>query len=428
MTRQFLFVLSLLFVLISQSTKQALGFSTSFLTSKQSQQQSQQNNNVATRIPSQNLAFTNGKIEKQKQWQQQQELHQQQQKKLSSMTSFPFDRATEISRVVFGEFINPIFSSFILEGIPNDWDEFWSTRKQGYNKTNAELLADCFEQLGPVYVKFAQALGSRPDIVGDTLGRALSVLQDDMQPFDTNTAKEIIRSELLAKHSAENDSNNQLRIEDLDSFINSLSTEPVAAASIAQVFSGYIPKYGKVAVKVQRPGIREIVERDAALLRSVATWAESIPAIHLPRNNNNNNNNNDNEEIIIIERPKDRLIAAELVKSVDEFMSRLFEELDFRNEVNNIQKFAQLYAMDHRRAKEATTDVAVIVPKVYTELCTENVIVMEWINGTKLTNVIIENDQATQEAAAALVAENLALVELCIQATLSQLLDTGVLQ
>ena len=118
-----------------------------------------------------------------------------------------------------------------------------------------------------------------------------------------------------------------------------------------------------------------------------------------------------------------RLIATELVSSVDEFMSRLFEELDYQKEVANMVTFADLYC-----AKRGTSkNVKVVVPEVLPDLCSDNVIVMQWITGTKLTNVVNENDDVQEDStrAAALVAENLALVELCIECTLSQLLETG---
>ena len=102
-------------------------------------------------------------------------------------------------------------------------------------------------------------------------------------------------------------------------------------------------------------------------------------------------------------------------------MSRLFEELDYHNEANNMEKFADLYSIRRGTSKESTK---VVVPEVLLDLCTDNVIVMEWIEGTKLTNVVNE-DGCTNNAT--LIAENLALVELCIDCTLSQLLDTGVL-
>ena len=210
----------------------------------------------------------------------------------------------------------------------------------------------------------------------------------------------------------------------LEEFLQSLSSKPVAAASVGQVFSGTLPGFGKVAVKVQRPGIREIVERDAQLLRSVATWIESVPAIPFPGQATKKDGDHTLDHAASsLGAPPNRLIATELVSSVDEFMSRLFEELDYHNEASNMEKFASLYSVRRGTSKQKTK---VVVPEVLLDLCTENVIVMEWIEGTKLTNVVNEDGDG-QAATDAMVAENLALVELCIDCTLSQLLDTGKL-
>lgn len=316
--------------------------------------------------------------------------------------------------------------------------------------TNAERLASAVEQLGPTYVKFAQAVSSRPDIVPKSLADALSVLQDDMIPFDSATAKQIIRSELTNRNRSNSNNNNnnystattssggggqQNTISaifekdpgQLELFLQSLSVNPIAAASVGQVFSGTLPGFGKVAVKVQRPGIREIVERDAQLLRSVATWIESVPAISLfPGKSAADKDDDDHGDTIDLSSSNsnnNRLIATELVSSVDEFMSRLFEELDYHNEANNMEKFASLYSVRRGTAKQQTK---VVVPEVLLDLCTDNVIVMEYIEGTKLTNVVNNEGDVPMDANAN-IAENLALVELCIDCTLSQLLDTGVM-
>ena len=103
-------------------------------------------------------------------------------------------------------------------------------------------------------------------------------------------------------------------------------------------------------------------------------------------------------------------------------MSRIFEELDYRNEAANIEKFANLYS----EYNGSSPDVSVVVPQVYLDWCTENVLVMEWIDGSKLTDVQTagkskdKNAQDTTE-------ENLALVKVAIDSTLSQLLITGIL-
>ena len=295
----------------------------------------------------------------------------------------PLLRAMEIGGVVVGELLAPLLASLFEDGIPDNWEDFWAHQSGKF--TNAQRATRALEELGPTYVKFGQALASRPDVIPKSLADGLSTLQDDMQPFDTDAAKDIIRAELNATLDATT----------LNKFLDSLSDEPIAAASVGQVYKGCLPSGGgtiPVAVKVQRPGIRTVVERDAALLGSVAAWIESLPS---PTGG--------------------RLVATQLVDAVDEFMSRIFEELDYRNEAANAETFAGLYSY----RKGSCKNVKVVVPEIIPELCTDDVLVMEWLDGTKLTEI---NKMSTKE-----ISENLALIETGIQCTLSQLLDTGVL-
>jgi hypothetical protein len=294
----------------------------------------------------------------------------------------PITRAVEIFGVVGGQILSPLVVSLLQDGFPSDWDSFWS---RGGQITNGQRIALAAESLGPTYVKFGQALASRPDVIPKSLASALETLQDDMQPFDTETARTIICSEL--ETCMEPDA--------LELFVKSLGEETVGAASIGQVYKGYLPDYGYVAVKVKRRGIRELVESDAALLRTVAGWLESIPAIPLSGSN--------------------RLIATELVDAVEEFFSRIFEELDYRREAANCAEFGKLYSAKNVRRMAS---IEVVVPEIFPQFCTDNVLVMEWLEGTKLTDVDA-NDLAT-------VRENLEIISVGIECTLSQLLETGV--
>jgi aarF domain-containing kinase len=301
----------------------------------------------------------------------------------------PFRRATQVGSIVVGDILAPLILSLMQDGlVDDDWNAFWSrqttTTPGGY--TNAERVATAIEQLGPTYVKFGQALSTRPDVIPSPLANALSVLQDQMQAFDSSIAYDILRTEIRQTGA--------LKPSELDAFIESLSTEPVAAASIGQVYKGFLPGYGPVAIKVQRPGIRNVVDQDAIMLRSIAKWIESLPG--LPGK-------------------QQKLVAAKLTNAVDEFMTRLFEELDYRNEVANLKTFASLYSLRNGSSKT----IKVVVPQVLENLCTDNVIVMEWIEGSKLINVATDDDSVR--------AENLALVNLGIECTLLQLLDSGVM-
>merc|ERR1740124_303970 len=142
------------------------------------------------------------------------------------------------------------------------WDDFWSSSSSSsgtaqssataaVSMSNAERVVSAIEKLGPTYVKFGQALASRPDIIPPSLANALSTLQDDMVSFSTSTAKAIVHTELCRDALVDTDT--------VANLIHSLSQQPIAAASVGQVYKGYVQGIGSVAVKVQRPGIRELV-------------------------------------------------------------------------------------------------------------------------------------------------------------------------
>jgi aarF domain-containing kinase len=266
------------------------------------------------------------------------------------------DRALEIAGILGQHVICPLLETLITPGVPQDWNDFWSTTTSN-NKTMADRFTYALEELGCTYVKFGQALASRPDIVPRTLADSLSKLQDSMEAFPTSQANDIIQSEVHFKSLAQE-----------QAFLSSLSL--VAAASIGQVYKGQLDNR-TVAVKVQRPNIRSLIDRDAAMLRVLAK---------LP------------------------LVRTNLAGAVEEFMSRLYEELDYRNEARNIETFAQLYAH------------TVVVPNVYRRYCTDHVLVMEWIEGTKLTTVHDDN-----------LDETMRMIATGVQCTLSQLLETGVM-
>lgn len=261
----------------------------------------------------------------------------------------------------------------------NSYNGFWS-RRYG----NAERVCKALEALGPTYVKFGQALASRADIIPPPLADALLRLQDDMEAFSSSVAQDIVRTELAQA--------GKVSQQQIDELLESLSLQPVAAASIGQVYKGSIAGYGDVAVKVKRPGIHQVVVQDAALLKTAATWVESVPGWN-----------------------SDRLIAARVVDAVDEFMARIVEELDYHLEVRNMKTFGDLYSVERGTCKS----VRVVVPNPIEDYCAENVIVMEWINGKKLDGFDGSDPDRRKR--------DLKVVEMGISCTLSQLLETGKL-
>lgn len=315
-------------------------------------------------------------------------------------------RLLEITSILSGKIFRPLVCSLVREPQlmldQKDWEEFW--KRQSRSMSNAERVAKGLPTLGPVFVKLAQVAATRPDILNVPLAEALANLQDRVAPFDNFTAKRIIRREL--KQTLEKNGNNRFinTDEELNTFLDSLSAEPVASASISQVYKGQLPGFGTVAVKVQRPGIRKTVERDATFMHTIATFIQDL---QWPR------------WTPIEELQGDPIFGStQIVDAVDEFTARVLEEMDFGKEADNMKLFAELY--DYKRGK--SKDVQAVVPELVQEMSSRRVIIMEWLEGTKLTDICLNCDDRQSE-----IDENLALIRKAIEMTLSQLLTTGIL-
>jgi len=125
--------------------------------------------------------------------------------------------------------------------------------------SRAERVRMAFEELGPTYVKFGQVLSTRPDLIPTDFTQELSKLQDKVPPFSFNEAKRTVESEFNKP---------------LEELFVSFSETPVAAASIGQVHKAKLTDGEMVAVKVQRPGIKKIIEIDLEIMLHMATLVE----------------------------------------------------------------------------------------------------------------------------------------------------------
>ncbi|XP_070662958.1 uncharacterized aarF domain-containing protein kinase At1g71810, chloroplastic isoform X4 [Malus domestica] len=222
-------------------------------------------------------------------------------------------------------------------------------------EVRAAELRNILVELGPAYIKIAQAISSRPDLIPPSYLDELSLLQDRISPFFTEVAINTIEQEL------------GLPIEEL---FSEISPEPVAAASLGQVYQARLRRTGQlVAVKVQRPGVQAAISLDILILRFLAGLLRRI-----------------------------RKLNTDLQAVVDEWASSLFREMDYRTEANNGIRFRQLYG--------GIPDV--LVPEMYLDYTTRRVLVMEWVEGQKLSEV---ND--------------LYLVEVGTYCSFNQLLECG---
>ena len=182
--------------------------------------------------------------------------------------------------------------------------------------TIAAAVRDSMIRLGPSTVKIGQALAARGDLIGAEGINQLQQLQDAIPwTFTTEQAKNIIREDLLP--SGEIISTTQrARVEQL---LSSLSETPIAAASIGQVYRAHLPATATeeatdVAVKIQRPALRETAAADFYLARILASMLTGVG-----------------------------LLRSVGVGAVDEYATRLFEEMDYRNEAKNLELFGTLY-------------------------------------------------------------------------------------
>ena len=232
----------------------------------------------------------------------------------------------------------------------------------GGMRGRAERLRNALVRLGPAFTKFGQALATRPDVLPREYCEELAKLQDKVPSFPTTAARETIAAEL------------QMPVADV---FEEFGTEPVAAASLAQVYRARLRGSGEVvAVKVQRPNLHETIALDAIILRSLARTVGSVFSVR-----------------------------SDLAGVMDELVGRIFEEIDFTREAASMSTFYDTYdsrAIEQSRSEKTnsatmstggggggggTAGVAITVPRVHTALCTRRVLVMEWMAGVKLTDL-----------------------------------------
>jgi len=198
-----------------------------------------------------------------------------------------------------------------------------------------ERLREAFEEAGPTFVKFGQLLANRPDIIPPYIIKELSKLQDQVPPFPYEEARRRVQDELGTP---------------LSDVFESFDETPLAAASIAQVHKARLKSGGLVAVKVMRAGAEQTGRQDLAALKDLARY---------------------------LQQSVEELSQIHPVSLVEEFSRTMSLEMDFRNEVRNMERYARNFA-DEPELK---------VPVPYKEFCTSRVIVMEYLDGVKITQL-----------------------------------------
>ncbi|EFA72428.1 ABC-1 [Raphidiopsis brookii D9] len=243
----------------------------------------------------------------------------------------------------------------------------WWGKRRGIVVENhrpiAIQLRELLTKLGPAYIKIGQALSTRPDLVPPIYLEELTKLQDQLPAFPNEIAYQFIKEELGGSP---------------EDIYSEISPHPIAAASLGQVYKGRLKTGEEVAIKVQRPDLRERITIDLYILRILAGWVQKNV----------------------------KRVRSDLVGILDELGSRIFEEMDYIREGENAERFFELYGH--------LPDI--YVPKIYWEYTNRRVLTMEWINGIKLT-------QPQEIETLGINARY--LIEIGVQCSLRQLLEHG---
>lgn len=208
--------------------------------------------------------------------------------------------------------------------------------------THGEALRKSLEELGPIFIKFGQALSTRPDILPIEIALELSQLQDNVPPFPSEQAMAIIEK--------------AYGLSPYDVFAE-FDPVPLASASMAQVHAAVLKTGEQVIVKVLRPNMRRIIEQDLSIMHTIAKWADR----YWPE----------------MRRLKPKEIVAE-------FEHTLIDELDLLREAANAAQLRRNF--DH--------SPILYIPEVYWDYSRSNVMVMERIHGIPISDVsrLLEHD------------------------------------
>ena len=198
-----------------------------------------------------------------------------------------------------------------------------------------ERIRMVLEELGPTFIKFGQIMSNRPDILPEPLLMELEKLQDSVPPMPNEEAQKIIEQE-LGKPISE--------------LFKNIDTNPIASASIAQVYQAELFSGEKVAVKVQRTGIQKIIETDLEIM------------FHLS---------------LLMEKHITEMEILNPVEMVKEFERSIHKEIDFNIEASHIERFARNFQ----------TDLSIYIPEVYKDYSTKKILTMEFIDGVKVSNM-----------------------------------------
>ncbi len=248
---------------------------------------------------------------------------------MSSSSHAPLSRYAALARLLVRYRRSDLLEGIGLDGFPRDDDG-----PEG-DEDLAERFAADLEELGPTFIKLGQLFSTRFDLLPPAYTTALSRLQDDAEPVDFDTLREVVEADLGG---------------DVHDLFGSFDREPLAAASLGQVHRATLRNGREVVVKVQRPGIRDQAREDMETLARLAGLAD---------------------------RHTDAGRRFGFEQLLAEFRRSLSGELDYRREARNLRRF-----------RELTADYdLLVVPAPVDELSASRVLTMDRIVGRKVTDV-----------------------------------------
>ena len=236
--------------------------------------------------------------------------------------------------------------------------------RERIQEKQAVWLKEKLIELGPTFIKMGQSMGTRADLLPLPFVKELGTLVDQVPPFPNDVAFSIIEKELGHK---------------INEIYAEFELEPVAAASLGQVYRARLHTGEEVAVKVQRPNLEATIKGDIVILKKVANFAERFPQL------------NEN---------------ADWSGMLREFDTTIHEEMDYVAEGKNAERFRENF-------KNWSN---IHVPTIYWNATTSKVLTMQFIHGTKVTDL---EEQARRNISPAKVNR------LLIKTYLKQLLEDG---
>ena len=244
-----------------------------------------------------------------------------------------------------------------------------SKRKKTEDGSDEEVdlsgLREAMEELGPAFIKLGQLLASRPDMIGPEIAEDLKKLRDNTPVTPFEQMREVIESELGRP---------------LEDVYSEFDETPLGSASIGQVYKATLKETGQeVAVKVQKPGIYNIIDADVKILNNLAGKADKY--ITKARTYN-------------------------LPAIMKEFERSIFKELDYMEEVMNIRKVTNNFKEDEN----------IRIPQIFENCSTSKVITMELVDGYEISDLFDKQIEGV---------DNKEIAQICVQSYLKQVLLDG---